>query len=192
MDLRIWGPDPGIWDPQIRGLRGPPPGDPPGIPGPPGFPPRVPDFPPGNPRNPGFRGDPPRDPGNPGFPGGPPGDPLPGAPEKGGFRGSREPGGGQKPGFWGVPGGGPRGVRFGGPKSVTLARILGGFPGAAGLLINVFFGPFLVCFSARGERGIRSPGGCPGGPPGGGPPGGGRTGVSGRIREVDPGDSWDV
>ena len=49
----------------------------------------------------------------------------------------------------GILGGSQAGVRPG-AGSATLARILGVFRGAAGLLINVFFGQVLVCFFVRG------------------------------------------
>ena len=41
------------------------------------------------------------------------------------------------------------GTRFRGPESATLATVFWVFWGAAGLLINVFFGQVLVCFLVR-------------------------------------------
>ena len=53
----------------------------------------------------------------------------------------------------GILGGSQAGVRPG-AGSATLARILGVFRGAAGLLINVFFGQVLVCFFVRRRGGF--------------------------------------
>ena len=136
----------------------------------PDFPARIPDPGPG-PGNPRISPDFPEFPGNSraGVPRGVPGG-VPGGPRgpRGGFRG-----GPRKPGFWAkIAPAGPLGCRRG-PKRAflggfwgarnrgspggpgggfpaTLARILGDFRGAAGLLINVFFGQVLVCFFVRG------------------------------------------
>ena len=92
----------------------------------------------------------PRDPRNPGFPG-----------ISGEIRGPGAPGGpgGPKSVILGLrrPRGGPRGVpggSGGGPDPgsgiCNPCPVFGGFRGAAALLINVFFGQVLVCFSVRG------------------------------------------
>ena len=158
----IWGPGPGpggargISRGNFRGISGKS-----GISGPPGPPPEIRDFgPPGPPGAPG----PPRDP-----PGGPPG------------RVGPSRGGGPKWPFWGVwdPPGDPPGTPPGpDPGPATLARILGVFRGAAGLLINVFFGQVLVCFFVRGA--VRKSGARVCGNPARGFP---RCGKSGMLSE---------
>ena len=142
------GPPPGTpprtpsWDPP----RGPPPGPPPGAPARPRAGPKMPLFgPPGDPpRKPPFSGI--RDPGfGPQTPPGVrprkvgPGSPPPRPPRRG-----------QKGPFW-PPSQDPLlgpllDPQIPAPESATLARIWGPKRGAAGLLINVFFGSVLVCF----------------------------------------------
>ena len=174
---------------QIRGPPGTPPGGPPRDPGTPGISPPGPGFPPRKSPESRIPGGPPRNPRKSRISGGSSPGPSPGGPRNPGISGLRGALRGQKPGFLGGPRGGSPGGPIRGSRIGNPCPDFGGFSGCRGPFNKcIFRSVFGVFFRARGARNSVTRG-VSGRSPGGGPPGGVRTGVSGRILEVDPGMS---